>query len=223
MNCLWSLKSNISPLGLHLPEAPLFSPRGKGSSVQNRQPYQARRKSTIKIQPTTILFMGVLIQHPPATEEQDSSRRTIAIAVAIVLAMAVIVALLLRTQPQAASGPPAYAANLKLSDFKMSAAENFVGATVSYIDGTVTNSGNQTVTRVMVRVVFQDDMGQMAQREDLPLKVLKTGGPYDQAVDLGVSPLGRGQSQPFRLTFERISAQWNHQYPEISITDVTVK
>ena len=168
--------------------------------------------------------MGSLIQQqPPETEERDSSRRTIAIAVAIVLALAVIVALLLRSQPQRASGPPAYAANLKLSDFKMSAAENFVGATVSYIDGTVSNSGSRTATRVMVRVIFQDDMGQMAQREDVPLKVLNTGGPYAQAVDLSVSPLNPGQSLPFRLTFERISAQWNHQYPEISITDVAVR
>jgi uncharacterized protein DUF2393 len=182
------------------------------------------KKSTIKIQPTTILVMGSLIQQqPPTTEESDSSRRTIAMAVAIVLALAVIIALLLRTKPQAASGPPAYAANLKLSDFKMSAAENFVGATVSYIDGTITNAGKQTVSHVAVRVVFQDDMGQLAQREDVPLKVLNTGGPYAQAVDLSISPLAPGQSQPFRLTFERISTQWNHQYPEISITEVTAK
>jgi len=168
-------------------------------------------------------LMGGLIQQPAATEERDSSRRTIAIAVAIVLALAVSIALLLRGQPQAASGPPAFAANVKLSDLKMSAAENFVGATVSYIDGTVTNAGNQTVTHVMVQVVFKDDMGQMAQREDVPLKVLKTGGPYPEAVDLSVSPLAPGQSQPFRLTFEGISTQWNHQYPEIRITDAKVK
>jgi hypothetical protein len=38
-----------------------------------------------------------------------------------------------------------------------------------------------------------------------------------------VSPLVPGQSKTFRLTFEGISAQWNHQYPDIQITDVTVK
>ncbi len=42
----------------------------------------------------------------------------------------------------------------------MSAAENFVGATVSYVDGTVTNAGDKTVTHVMVEVNFKDDMGQ---------------------------------------------------------------
>lgn len=166
--------------------------------------------------------MGGLIQ-PRADEEPDSSRRTIAIAVAVVMVIAVILAVLLRSQPKSASGPPAYAANLKLSDLKMSAAENFVGATVSYVDGTVTNSGGKTVTHVMVEVNFKDDMGQLAQRENIPMQVLKTTGPYPEAVDFSASPLGPGQSTAFRLTFEGISAQWNHAYPEIQVVDVAVK
>jgi hypothetical protein len=167
--------------------------------------------------------MGGLIQPTPAAEERDSSKRTIAIAVAVVMVIAVVFAFLLRNQPKTASGPPPYAASLKLSDFKMSAAENFVGATVSYVDGNVTNIGNKTVTHVIVEVQFKDDLGQLAQREDIPMQVLKTTGPYPEAVDFSVSPLGPGQSKTFRLTFESISAQWNHQYPEIQLTDVTVK
>jgi hypothetical protein len=167
--------------------------------------------------------MGGLIQPTPVAEERDSSRRTIAIAVAIVIVAAVTGAFLLRGQPKGAPNPHPYAANLKLSDFKMSAAENFVGATVSYVDGTVRNSGEKTVTHVVVEVQFKDDMGQTAQREDIPLQILKTTGPYPEAVDFSVSPLGPGQSKPFRLTFEGISAQWNRQYPEIQVTDVAVK
>lgn len=169
--------------------------------------------------------MGGLTPQSPITEERDSSRRIIFLAVAVVLIVAVIVALLLRTEPKAASGlPPAYTANVKLSDFKMSAAENFVGATVSYIDGTVTNAGNKTVAHAVVQVVFKDDMGQVAQKEDrVPLRVLKTSGPYPEAVDFSASPLAPGQSQTFRLTFESISAQWNHQYPDIEIVDVSTK
>jgi hypothetical protein len=167
--------------------------------------------------------MGGLIQPTRAGEESDSSRRTIVIAVVVVMAIAVVLAVLLRGQPKSASGPPAYAASLKLSDFKMSAAENFVGATVSYVDGTVTNSGRKTVTHVIVEVNFKDDMGQLAQRENIPLQVLKTSGPYLEAVDFSVSPLGPRQSATFRLTFEGISAQWNHAFPDIQVTDVTVK
>jgi hypothetical protein len=167
--------------------------------------------------------MGGLIQPTQVAEERDSSRRTIFIAVAVVIAIAIIFAFLLRSQPKGASGPPPYATNLKLSDFKMSAAENFVGATVSYVDGTVANSGDKTVTRIIVQVNFKDDMGQLAQREEIPMQVLKTDGPYPEAVGFNVLPLGPGQSKPFRLTFESISAQWNHQSPEIKITDVGVK
>ncbi|MFZ0308235.1 MAG: DUF2393 family protein [Candidatus Sulfotelmatobacter sp.] len=167
--------------------------------------------------------MGGLIQPTPVAEDHDSSRRTIAIAVAVVIVIAIVAAFLFRTQPKSASGPPPYAANLKLSNFKMSAAENFVGATVSYVDGTVTNSGGKTVTHVIVEVNFKDDLGQLAQRDNIPMQVLKTDGPYPEAVDFSVSPLGPGQSKAFRLTFESISAQWNHQYPEINVTDVAVK
>jgi Protein of unknown function (DUF2393) len=167
--------------------------------------------------------MGGLIEPTPVTEEPDSSRRTIAIAVAIVIVAAVVAAFLMRGQPKNTSGPPPYAASLKLSDFKMSAAQNFVGATVSYVDGTLTNSGNKTVTHVVVEVQFKDDLGQIAQRENIPLQVLKTTGPYPEAVDFSVSPLVPGQSKLFRLTFEGISAQWNRQYPEIQVTDVVMK
>ncbi len=168
------------------------------------------------------LQQGLNLQ-TPASEEPDSSRRIIFIAVASVIVIAIVGAFLLRGQPKGASGPPPYAASLKLSEFKMSAAENFVGATVSYVDGTVTNAGGKIVTHAVVEVTFKDEMGQLAQREDIPLQVLKTNGPYPEAVDFSVSPLDPGQSKPFRLTFEGISAQWNRQYPDVQVVDVAVK
>ncbi len=167
--------------------------------------------------------MGGLIQPTPVSEEPDSSGRTIAIAVAVVIVIAVVGAFLLRSKPKGPTGPPSYAANIKLSDLRLSAEQNFVGATISYVDGIVTNSGNKTVTRVVVEVDFKDDMGQVAQREELPLQILKVSGPYPEAVPFNTSPLGPGQNKPFRLTFETISAQWNHSYPDIQITDVSEK
>jgi hypothetical protein len=167
--------------------------------------------------------MDSLGQPTPVAEERDSSRLIIVGAVAVVIAIAISAAFLLRQPPKTVVPPSPYIAQLKLSDFKMSAAENFIGATVSYIDGTITNTGNQTVTRVMVEVNFQDSMGQLAQREELPLRIVRTNGAYLEPVDLTVAPLAPGQTMPFRLTFDSISAQWNHQYPNIKITDVTVK
>jgi hypothetical protein len=162
-------------------------------------------------------------QPNPVMEEPDSSRRIIVIAVGAVLAIILIVAYAMRESPKAAKPASPYIASLSLSDFKMSAAENFIGSTVSYVDGTVANTSNKTVTHAVVEVVFKDDIGQLAQREELPLRVLKTSGAYPEAVDLDVSPLAPGQSKPFRLIFDSISAQWNHQAPEIRVTDVDAK
>jgi Protein of unknown function (DUF2393) len=167
--------------------------------------------------------MGGLIQPTLGADERETNWRAIGIAIAVVVVIVVVLFLISRTEQKPPANPHPYAANVKVSDLKMSAAENFVGATVSYIDGTVTNAGNRTVTHATVEVTFKDSMGQLAQRETVPLRVLQISGPYPDAVDLSVSPLGPGQSKPFRLTFESISEQWNHEYPDVKVVDVTVK
>ena len=167
--------------------------------------------------------MGTLGQPTPVAEERDYSRMIIVGAVVVVIAVMLGIAFLLREPPRKVVPPSPYIAQLKLSDFKMSAAENFIGHTVSYIDGTITNTGDKTVTRAIVEVNFQDSMGQLAQREELPLRVIRTNGAYNEPVDLNVAPLGPGQAAQYRLTFDSISQQWNRQYPQIRITDVTTK
>jgi hypothetical protein len=167
--------------------------------------------------------MGSLIQPSPSIEGRDTSRRTIIIAVAAVVVLAVVAALLLHEPPKTASSPPPYAAQLKFSDLKMSQAQNFVGANVTYVDGTLTNAGDKTLTHAVVRVTFKDLYGQVAQIEEVPIKVLQTGGPYLDTVDLSNSSLSAGQSKPFRLIFEHVSQQWNQAYPDLQITEVTLK
>ena len=167
--------------------------------------------------------MGGWIQPSPVASERDTSKRTILIAIAAVVALAAIAALLLREQPRIPPGPPPYARNLKFSDLAMSQAQNFVGATVTYIDGGLTNSGDKTVTHVTVRVTFKDLYGQVAQIEQIPIKVLQTSGPYPDTVDLSLSPIPPGESKPFRLIFEHLSDQWNHASPDLAITEVQLK
>lgn len=167
--------------------------------------------------------MGGLLQPSSTVEERDTSKRTIVIAIAVIVVAVGVAALLLREAPRAASGPPPYAASLKLSDLKMSQSQNFAGFTVTYVDGTITNSGNKTVTHAVARVSFKDPYGQVAQIEEVPIKILQTGGPYLDTADLALAPLSPSQSKPFRLIFERISQQWNQAYPDLQISDVTVK
>jgi len=159
----------------------------------------------------------------PTTERQESSLRPILVGIVIVGIVVGILALIFRAEQKKPVVPPAYAANLKFSDMKTSAAQNFVGATVSYVDGIITNTGDKAVIHAVAQITFKDELGQTAQREELPIRVLRTAGPYDEAVDLNLSPLAPGQSKPFRLTFENISAQWNHAYPELQITQVSTR
>ncbi|SRR6266498_2681281 len=167
--------------------------------------------------------MGGLLQPSPATVERDTSKRTIVAAIAVVVVLAGIVALIMRAKPKPVVGPPPYAASLKFSDLKLSQAQNFVGASVTYVDGTVGNSGDKTVMHVNVKVTFKDLYDQVAQVEEVPIKVLRTNGPYPDTADLSVAPLAPGQSKPFRLIFEHVSEQWNQAYPQLQVTAVETK
>jgi len=116
--------------------------------------------------------------------------------------------------------PDAYAANLQISDIKMSRAENMAGGAVTYIDGKLTNAGNKTVTDARVETTFLSSMNEVAQKEQSSLRVMKHNGVYDDAVELAAAPLGPGESAQFRLIFEHISIQWNQNFPEIQVLRV---
>jgi hypothetical protein len=158
-----------------------------------------------------------------ANETSESTFRPVLIGIVIVVVVIGVLALVFRSEQPKPAEPSPYGANLKFSDLKASAAQNFAGATVNYLDGEITNTGDKTVIHAVLQVTFKDDMGQTAQKEVVPIHVLRTGGPYDEAVDLNMSPLLPGQTKPFRLTFEEISAQWNHAYPDMRVTEVATK
>lgn len=167
--------------------------------------------------------MGGLIQPSPVSDSRNSVLGPVLGGVALVIVVVGLIAYFGRGKPRNAAALHPYASSVKLSDIKMSVAENFVGASVTYVDGNVSNSGDKTVTHAVVRAVFKDDVGQVVLDEPLPLRVLQTSGPYPDAIDLSASPLGPGQVKPFRLTFESIPAMWNHQYPELQVVDLAVK
>jgi hypothetical protein len=167
--------------------------------------------------------MGSLLQPTPSIEERNSNLGPILAGLALVIVVVGIAAFLLRTDTKIANAIDPYAANIKFSEMKMSAAENFVGSSVTYLDGTVTNTGDRTVSHAMVEVTFKDSLGQIVQSEDVALRILQTSGPYPEALDLSVVPLAPAQAKPFRLTFEHVTADWNHEYPELKVTEVSVK
>ena len=126
-----------------------------------------------------------------------------------------------RSNATAAVDP--YVKNLKLSDFKLSQAENFVGANVTYLEGKITNAGNKTVTGAQVRVIFKNSLDEVSQSETLPLMIITARQPYIDTADLHSQPLKPGDSRDFRLTFEHVTADWNGAMPEVAIQTVTTQ
>ena len=140
------------------------------------------------------------------------------VALAILVGLFVLVSR--KPQKQGAGGPSPYAAHIQLQNVKLSQAENFVGGTVTFIEGQVTNDGDKTVTRGTVEVVLQNAAGDISQQEEVPLQVLDRAGPYPQALDLRLSPLKPQQQREFRLTLSRVASDWNRQIPKMTVMNV---
>ncbi len=173
--------------------------------------------------------MGGTFFPAPQQAEEAGSRRWLAIAIGAAIVVVLVVLLVVfgrnpqntqQEQPQ-----PAYASNLQITDVKLSAAENFVGATVSYLDGKITNAGDKTVTACRIEAVFRNSLGQIVDRQAQPLMVLqeRPGYGYKDLIPLAQVPLTPNQVQDFRLTFEHISSDWDHGYPELRILSLTLK
>ncbi len=161
----------------------------------------------------------------PRTEEQGRRWLPAAIgAVIIVVALAAILIFSRPAQQPAAAAIDPYAEDLRISDLKLSAAANFVGASVSYLDGKIANVGNKTVTGATVETVFRNSMGQIVQRETLPLMLHHTGlAGIPDVAPLSAAPLMPNQTRSFRLTFEHISADWDQGYPELRFVRITAQ
>jgi len=144
------------------------------------------------------------------------------VAVVIVVAIIVVVA---RNKRETPPQPNPYTASLQLNNPKMSAAENYVGGTVTYLDVNITNTGDKALVGAAMKLVFRNSLNEVVQNETLPLHVLienQLAG-YPDLVDLSRSPINPGQTKTVRMTLEHISADWNQNYPEMQLTDLKLK
>ena len=113
-----------------------------------------------------------------------------------------------------------YLSKLQISKLHMATAENFAGGSVTYILGSVANAGDKKLTGARVQVFFKNSLGEVAQKETLPLTVLLPNSPYVDYAPLDRAPLGGGQQRDFRLTLEHVTADWDGQVPQIKIISV---
>jgi hypothetical protein len=157
------------------------------------------------------------------TREEEGGAPWMPIGIGAALVVVVIAALVFfsRGGPAPSGQAHPYAANLKFSDLKLSAAENFVGGNVTYLDGELANSGDRTVNGATVELTFRNALNEVVQKESQRVMALATSGPYPDVLDLRSAPIAPGKARVIRLTLEHISADWNRAYPEIKVTSVS--
>lgn len=142
----------------------------------------------------------------------------------VVVVVAVVILLVSGRHRQstdiASETPDPYASQLAIGNLDMSEAANFAGGKVTYVDGTITNKGDKTVTAVYVVVTFANDIGEPPQKSPMPLTLIRTREPYVDIEPVSAEPLKPGGSHDFRLIFDHISPAWNQHFPTIQVTHV---
>lgn len=168
--------------------------------------------------------MGSVFSQPNIEPE---GRRWVPVAIGASVIGLALAGIFVFGRPKEPVAPPAiapYSENLQVGDLKLSAAENFVGGSVNYLDGKIANVGNLVVRGITVEAVFRNSMGEIVQRESQPLMLYHTGlAGFPDVAPLSAVPLTPNTTRDFRLTFEHISADWNQGYPELRFTQVTTK
>jgi hypothetical protein len=113
-----------------------------------------------------------------------------------------------------------YLAKLQLSNLHMATAQNFAGTSVTYIEGTIANAGDGKVTGARVQVLFKNSLGEVSQKETVPVTIVLPNTPYIDYGTIDRAPLGPGQSRGFRLTLEYVTPDWDGQVPQVKVVSV---
>src|SRR5436305_1918699 len=157
----------------------------------------------------------------PAPQQEDK-RSWAPMAIGGVFVLVLIVGVVLLTRGGKSTGNPAdpNLAKLQVSNLHMATAQNFAGGSVTYIEGKLTNGTDRKVTGASVQVIFKNSLGEIAQKDTLPVTVLLPNVPY---VDYGLidrAPLAPAQTRDFRLTLEHVTTDWDGQVPTVKVVSI---
>jgi len=106
----------------------------------------------------------------------------------------------------------AYAERIHFNDLHMSRSTNMIKQEFTYVTGTMSNDGVQTIAAMEVTVEFRDGLNQVILR-DSQFVIAPHGDP----------PLNAGLSREFQLTLEHVPAEWNQEYPSIRVTGLMLQ
>jgi hypothetical protein len=116
-----------------------------------------------------------------------------------------------------------YASSLTISNIRMSESSSLSGAKQTYIDGDIANHGTKMLTGITVQVGFHDFTGQLAQKETMPMALIRTHTPYIDTEPVSMAPVAPGETREFRLILDYVTDSWNQAYPEIRVIGVQEK
>ena len=163
--------------------------------------------------------------------EQRSLTEKIGIALAVVAILATLaIILVVRHNHTSPKGPEqvraldTYASKIAFSNVTMSEAEAVrISAKSLYIDGTIQNNGDKTLTGLNVQAIFRSADGGIIFAETTPLRLVRTREPYVDLQEISATPIAPGQSRDFRLIFEGVPETWDGQQPEIRVVRTALK
>lgn len=163
-------------------------------------------------------------QPPFSSGRQQAEPRNwtpIIAGVGLVAVIIAVVVTLSRLGQQAPTPGDPYLSKVQLSNLHMATAQNFAGTSVTYIEGTITNTGDRKVTDAMVEVQFKNSLGETSLKENaLPVTVALSNTPYTDYGTLDRAPLGPGKARDFRLTIEYVTPDWDRQLPQVKVVSV---
>ncbi len=161
---------------------------------------------------------------PFSTESQKesgiSARVLLIAAAAVIILVALLAVLTLRHAPTdtgQVAAADAYASHIILDGIELSEATNGTGGKVTYVDGTVKNTGTRVLTAATLQVAFGSDDSPSPQRQTVPLTLVRTRQPYVDIEPVAAEPIRPGEVREFRLIFDTVPANWNTKAPELRV------
>jgi hypothetical protein len=113
-----------------------------------------------------------------------------------------------------------YAKFVVLGNVQVSQASNFAGDQLTYVDGTIENRGNRTITSMTMQAAFPNETGDAPQILQAPLSLVRSRDPYVDTQPISAAPLPPGKTQDFRLVFDDVTPMWNQSPPALRIMDI---
>ncbi len=162
---------------------------------------------------------------PNATKPPQSRFPWPVIALVVALALLVVTLWLSPSMNKASTKEAnSQTAQLRLSAISMAPQEANNQANVD-VYGQVSNSGGQPVTSAIISAVFKDKNGDPIVTQQQPMERIDL-----DKKDKGLAPenflqkpLQPGKSSGFRVSYTEIPQNWNHEPPQLSVLQVTIK